>query len=338
MAVIMITHDLGVIAEVADRVMVMYAGEVVESGTLDQIFYDPQHPYTWGLLGSLTRIDRPRTARLAQIAGQPPSLIAPPQGCHFRNRCPHAFSKCTEQPQLRQRAGDPAHTDRCWLDPEKKKSLRVVETGEIGLGGAGRHERARPSAPSDGRRAAGRRRRRATDPILEVDHLVKHFPIKAGIIFDKQIGAVQAVDDVSFTVNRGETLGLVGESGCGKSTLSRTILQLIEPTSGSVRFEGREITGLGQQAVAGAAPRHADGLPGPVRVAQPAQARSPRSSATRCVLHGIVKRRRGQGRGPGPARDGRPQPRALQPLPARVLRRPAPADRDRAGARAAARS
>ena len=81
MAVIMITHDLGVIAEVADRVMVMYAGRVVESGTLDQIFYDPQHPYTWGLLGSLTRIDRPRTARLAQIAGQPPSLIALPTGC-----------------------------------------------------------------------------------------------------------------------------------------------------------------------------------------------------------------------------------------------------------------
>ena len=79
MAVIMITHDLGVIAEVADRVMVMYAGEVVESGTLDQIFYDPQHPYTWGLLGSLTRVDQPRLARLAQIAGQPPSLINPPE-------------------------------------------------------------------------------------------------------------------------------------------------------------------------------------------------------------------------------------------------------------------
>ena len=85
------------------------------------------------------------------------------------------------------------------------------------------------------------------DPILVVDHLVKHFPIKAGILFDRQIGAVQAVDDVSFAVNRGETLGLVGESGCGKSTLARSILQLIEPTSGSVRFEGREIAGLGRR-------------------------------------------------------------------------------------------
>jgi len=133
MAVIMITHDLGVIAEVADRVMVMYAGQIVESGTLDQIFYDPQHPYTWGLLGSLTRIDRPRTARLAQISGQPPSLISPPQGCHFRPRCPHAFDKCMQEPPLEERIPERGHTDRCWLSPEQKKDKRVVSTGEIGL-------------------------------------------------------------------------------------------------------------------------------------------------------------------------------------------------------------
>jgi oligopeptide/dipeptide ABC transporter ATP-binding protein len=133
MAVIMITHDLGVIAEVADRVMVMYAGEVVETGSLDQIFYDPQHPYTWGLLGSLTRVDQPRLARLAQIAGQPPSLINPPSGCHFRNRCPHEFAKCTEHPRLEQRAEGGGHSDRCWLPPDRKQELRVVSTGEIGL-------------------------------------------------------------------------------------------------------------------------------------------------------------------------------------------------------------
>ena len=133
MAVIMITHDLGVIAEVADRVMVMYAGEVVESGTLDQIFYDPQHPYTWGLLGSLTRVDQPRLARLAQIAGQPPSLINPPSGCHFRNRCPHEFAKCTEHPELEQRAEGAGHATAAGCRPTKKKTLRVVETGEIGL-------------------------------------------------------------------------------------------------------------------------------------------------------------------------------------------------------------
>jgi oligopeptide/dipeptide ABC transporter ATP-binding protein len=129
----MITHDLGVIAEVADRVLVMYAGEVVESGTLEQIFYDPQHPYTWGLLGSLTRVDQPRLARLAQIAGQPPSLINPPSGCHFRNRCPHEFERCTEHPGLEPRAGEGSHADRCWLSGEKKQSLRVVSTGAIGL-------------------------------------------------------------------------------------------------------------------------------------------------------------------------------------------------------------
>jgi oligopeptide/dipeptide ABC transporter ATP-binding protein len=133
MAMIMITHDLGVVAEVADRVNVMYAGMVVESGTLDQIFYDPQHPYTWGLLGSLTRIDRPRTARLAQIGGQPPSLIALPQGCRFKPRCPHAFKKCDELPTLESRNHQAGQLDRCWLDPEKKRTLRVVANGEIGL-------------------------------------------------------------------------------------------------------------------------------------------------------------------------------------------------------------
>ncbi len=133
MAVILITHDLGVIAEVADDVNVMYAGRIVETATLDQIFYDPQHPYTWGLLGSLARPDRPRVSRLAQIKGQPPSLLAPPQGCHFRPRCPHAFDRCTETPELQVRGGERGHLDRCWLSPEQKRTLRVIEGGRIGL-------------------------------------------------------------------------------------------------------------------------------------------------------------------------------------------------------------
>ena len=134
MSVIMITHDLGVIAEVADDVLVMYGGRAVEAGSLDEIFYDPQHPYTWGLLGSLTRTDRPRSAdRLSQIAGQPPSLIAPPQGCHFRPRCPHAFDRCTETPGLDARSGSRSHLDRCWLGGEQKRELRVGPEGEIGL-------------------------------------------------------------------------------------------------------------------------------------------------------------------------------------------------------------
>jgi oligopeptide/dipeptide ABC transporter ATP-binding protein len=133
LATILITHDLGVVAEVADRVLVMYAGKVVEQGTLDEIFYDPQHPYTWGLLGSLTRLDRPRPKRLPQISGAPPSLLALPDGCPFRPRCPHEFEKCPELPPLTAKITDaPGHCDRCWLCAEEKRAKRQVD-GQIGL-------------------------------------------------------------------------------------------------------------------------------------------------------------------------------------------------------------
>jgi peptide/nickel transport system ATP-binding protein len=131
--VIFVTHDLGVVADIADRVLVMYSGRVVEQGTLDEIFYDPQHPYTWGLLGSITRMDREPPRRLPAIPGQPPSLANTPQGCHFRPRCPHAFDRCVEVPALEARVpDDPEHTDRCWLSVSDKRSLREVE-GRIGL-------------------------------------------------------------------------------------------------------------------------------------------------------------------------------------------------------------
>jgi oligopeptide/dipeptide ABC transporter ATP-binding protein len=133
LATILITHDLGVVAEVADRVLVMYAGRIVEEGALDQIFYDPQHPYTWGLLGSLTRIDRPRPQRLPQIRGAPPSLLELPRGCAFRPRCPHAFGRCAEAPGLDSRLAEtPEHRDRCWLEPGEKRERRLIE-GRIGL-------------------------------------------------------------------------------------------------------------------------------------------------------------------------------------------------------------
>src|SRR6476660_1837381 len=112
LSVILITHDLGVV---------------------DEIFYDSQHPYTWGLMGSLTRLDQPPPERLPQIAGARPSLLAPPTGCHFRPRCPHAFGKCIEQPALEQRVPTArGHLDRCWLEPSEKKEKREVE-GRIGL-------------------------------------------------------------------------------------------------------------------------------------------------------------------------------------------------------------
>jgi peptide/nickel transport system ATP-binding protein len=133
LATILITHDLGVVAEVADRVLVMYGGKVVERGTLDDIFYDPQHPYTWGLLGSLTRIDQPRPHRLPQISGAPPSLLNLPTGCAFRPRCPHEFGKCSQVPGLESRLTENLnHRDRCWLEPDQKRALREVE-GRIGL-------------------------------------------------------------------------------------------------------------------------------------------------------------------------------------------------------------
>jgi peptide/nickel transport system ATP-binding protein/oligopeptide transport system ATP-binding protein len=123
-AVIMITHDLGVVADIADDIMVMYAGRVVERGATRDVFYDPQMPYTWGLLGSIPRLDRPRPERLYSIKGTPPSLINAPRGCKFRPRCPHAFEKCQEEPKLEQRVETPGHLDRCWLDVDFKREHR----------------------------------------------------------------------------------------------------------------------------------------------------------------------------------------------------------------------
>jgi peptide/nickel transport system ATP-binding protein/oligopeptide transport system ATP-binding protein len=130
-SVVLITHDLGVVAEIADRVLVMYAGMLVEQGERDAIFYDPQHPYTWGLLGSIPRLDQPTGGRLPAIAGAPPSLIHRPEGCAFRPRCPHAFDRCGALPTLKPRA-EPTHLDRCWLDVEAKRARRLVD-GRIGL-------------------------------------------------------------------------------------------------------------------------------------------------------------------------------------------------------------
>jgi oligopeptide/dipeptide ABC transporter ATP-binding protein len=131
--VIFVTHDLGVVADIADRVLVMYGGRVVEQGSLDEIFYDPQHPYTWGLLGSITRMDREPPHRLPSIPGMPPSLVNTPEGCHFRPRCPHEFERCSQVPPLEARVTDaPNHLDRCWLDVTEKRKRREVE-GRIGL-------------------------------------------------------------------------------------------------------------------------------------------------------------------------------------------------------------
>jgi oligopeptide/dipeptide ABC transporter ATP-binding protein len=123
-AVVMITHDMGVVAEVADRVCVMYGGRVVEQGTKQDLFYDSQHPYTWGLLGSIARLDRPKPRRLTAIPGVPPSLIHLPEGCAFGPRCAHRFEKCSQVPELRDRIGESGHLDACHLEPAVKAARR----------------------------------------------------------------------------------------------------------------------------------------------------------------------------------------------------------------------
>jgi oligopeptide/dipeptide ABC transporter ATP-binding protein len=126
-AVVLITHDLGVVAEVANRVAVMYAGRIVEYAEVGELFRRPQHPYTWGLLGSISRMDRPRQRRLAAITGQPPSLISLPAGCSFRPRCPHAFDRCrAERPDLAARSGA-GHLDACFLPADEKLARRTAK-------------------------------------------------------------------------------------------------------------------------------------------------------------------------------------------------------------------
>jgi peptide/nickel transport system ATP-binding protein len=124
-AVVLITHDMGVVADIADTINVMYAGEIVERGSKRELFANPQHPYTWGLLGSIPRLDRPKPRRLVAIQGQPPSMVNPPPGCRFAPRCAHRFAACDRHPTLEPRAGE-AHLDRCWLSAEEKSARRAA--------------------------------------------------------------------------------------------------------------------------------------------------------------------------------------------------------------------
>jgi peptide/nickel transport system ATP-binding protein len=230
-AIIMITHDLGVVAEVADEVVVMYAARVAERASADALFDRPEHPYTWGLMRSL-----PRTGsddeRLIQIPGQPPSLLSPPAGCRFHPRCPYVFDRCSrETPELRPSATDGAHLRACFLPAD----VRLTEAA---------------AAPTLARRSVARSEVEPashSDALLVVDGLSMHFPVRSGLLRRRQVGSVQAVDELSFTVRNGETLGIVGESGCGKSTLARCIIRLLEPTAGHIIFEGRDITHLSRR-------------------------------------------------------------------------------------------
>jgi peptide/nickel transport system ATP-binding protein len=229
-AVLLISHDLGVIANVCERVIVMYGGEVVEEGRTETLLSDPRHPYTWALINAVPRLDRhtPGEKRLTTIEGTPPDPLRLPHGCRFAARCPFRVAKCEEHPELREVG--PGQRARCW----------VTQAGEVL---PRRGEAAAPRLAPE--QAEGTPEQR---PILELEGLVKHFPLRKQTFFgERQV--VHAVDGIDLHVLRGETVGLVGESGCGKSTVARLITRIHEPTAGSIRFDGIDISHASRKAI-----------------------------------------------------------------------------------------
>ena len=226
MAILLITHDMGLVASLCDRVVVMYAGRVVEEGDTDRIFHDPQHPYTWSLLRSVPRLGIDRRERLMDIPGLPPDLAQVSPGCTFRDRCQFRLPKCEEEPPLAS-LGSTAHRARCWVLMGSLSEADVQPT----LSGATRADPVEELGGQDGRPVG------ADTPLLCVDNVVKHYSRGSGPM-------VRAVDGVSLVIGRGETLALIGESGCGKTTLARVITQLLPATSGRVVLAGRELAGL----------------------------------------------------------------------------------------------
>ena len=219
MSVVFITHDLGVVAQLCDRIVVMYAGRVAETAPAEALFENPRHPYTRGLLRSIPRLETPRKIRLDTIPGTVPALNEFPEGCRFRNRCPHAQNICETDPPLND-AG-PDHFAACHFSATLPEfSVAAAEGKRFPVADGGRDEIA-----------------------LAVENLKMHFPVRGGI-FLRQVGTVHAVDGVSLRISKGRTLGLVGESGCGKTTAGRCIVRLYDPTDGDIRFEGQSLTGL----------------------------------------------------------------------------------------------
>ena len=227
MGMLLITHDLGVVAKMAHRIGVMYAGELVEVASRVNFFTQPSHPYTQALFAALPEVSR-RGMVLTTIPGQVPSLSAMPAGCRFADRCPHVMPVCRDiSPDWRSVAA--SHTLRChWSG----SAAMVADTPRLGLGDL------MPEMA----------------PFLEVLNLKVHFPIRRGV-FQRTVGHVLAVNGVSLAISAGRTLALVGESGCGKTTVGKALLQLVKPTAGKVRLGGNELVGISPKRLR-AARRH----------------------------------------------------------------------------------
>ena len=225
MAVLLITHDLGIVAQMAQRVAVMYAGEIVETGDREHFFRAPLHPYSRKLFDALPTPAK-RAGELAVIRGQVPALTGEFRGCRFADRCEFTFARCRDEPPPLYETGG-GHRARCHLyAPGAAKAESVRREPEV-------------RAPEGG----GRKTERHDRLLLEVRDLTVHFPIRKGI-FKRTAGQVRAVDGVSFAIEAGRTLGLVGESGCGKTTVGKGLLRLVEPTSGEVLFDGADLARL----------------------------------------------------------------------------------------------
>jgi len=267
MAMLLITHDMGVIAGHADRVDVMYAGRVVETADVGELFSSMHHPYTQGLLASIPRLSQDSRKALHAIPGLPPDLASPPEGCRFARRCPRATDKCrTDEPPL---TGPDGHLFACWHPVDGPLDLRVIGEGgpaaaDTGLavsaaepGSVADTAPVVPAATGDApaqagplevteRAAAVLAEAAAADaaPLLELRNLVKEFPVRYGAIRQRKVGAVHAVSGVSFSVPAGTTFGLVGESGCGKTTIGKMIVALEQPDSGTITLAGVDVTKL----------------------------------------------------------------------------------------------
>jgi peptide/nickel transport system ATP-binding protein len=222
--VLIITHDLGVVAEFADRALVMYAGRAVEAASVPDLYADRRMPYTAGLLGSVPRLGAPRGERLVPIAGAPPSLVAMPPGCPFEPRGPLAVAEClaAEPPLL---AVGPGHSAAC------------IRTDQVAGRSAAQIYGVATDAPEY--EDSGQ-----PEVVLRVRDLSRTYRLTKGVVFRRQIGEVRAVDRISFEVHQGRTLGIVGESGSGKSTTLHEILELRAPQSGSIEVLGNDVATL----------------------------------------------------------------------------------------------